>query len=92
MISSSVVPLTSFWGVVLAGLFNLPAIWHIHESTTLGQFFHFDPMPEGLVESCLAAADRVVFEANATRELFRHYEKRSNFTTVPQVDQCGCYR
>ena len=74
--------LTSFWGVVLAGLFNLPAIWHIHESTTLDQFFHFDPVPEGLVESCLAAADRVVFEANATRELFRHYEKRSNFTTV----------
>jgi len=74
--------LISFWGVVLAGLFNLPAIWHIHESTTLDQFFHFDPVPEGLVESCLAAADRVVFEANATRELFRHYEKRSNFTTV----------
>ena len=74
--------LTSFWGVVLAGLFNLPVIWHIHESTTLDQFFHFDPVLEGLVESCLAAADRVVFQANATRKLFTHYEKRGNFKTI----------
>jgi glycosyltransferase involved in cell wall biosynthesis/cellulose synthase/poly-beta-1,6-N-acetylglucosamine synthase-like glycosyltransferase len=74
--------LTSFWGVVLAGLFNLPAIWHIHESTTLDQFFHFDPVQEGLVESCLASADRIVFQADATRKLVTHYEKRGNFTTV----------
>jgi glycosyltransferase involved in cell wall biosynthesis len=74
--------LTSFWGVAMAGLFHLPVIWHIHESTTLDQFFYHDPVPKGLVESCLAAADRVVFEANATRQLFRHYERRSNFTTI----------
>ncbi|MFZ3375791.1 MAG: glycosyltransferase, partial [Chthoniobacterales bacterium] len=81
--------LTSFWGVVLAGLFNLPAIWHIHESATLDQFFHFDPVPEGLVESCLAAADRVVFQADATRKLFTHYEKRGNFKTISGAIDVG---
>jgi GT2 family glycosyltransferase len=75
--------LTSFWGVILAGHFNLPVIWHVHESTTLGQFFHFDSVPEGLVESCLAAADRVVFEASATRQLLSGYQKQLNFETIP---------
>ena len=81
--------LTSFWGVVLAGLFNLPAIWHIHESTTLDQFFHFDPVPEGLVESCLASADRIVFQADATRKLFTHYEKGGNFKTISGAIDVG---
>ncbi|PYK87562.1 MAG: hypothetical protein DMF47_02920 [Verrucomicrobia bacterium] len=81
--------LTSFWGVVLAGLFNLPAIWHIHESTTLDQFFHFDPVPEGLVESCLASADRIVFQADATRKLFTRYEKGGNFKTISGAIDVG---
>ena len=74
--------LTSFWGVALAELFDLPVIWHIHESTTLEQFFHFDPVPEGLVQGCLASADRVVFEANATRQVLSRYQKRDNFQTI----------
>lgn len=74
--------LTSFWGVTLAELFDLPVIWHIHESTTLEQFFHFDPVPEGLVQRCLASADRVVFEANATRQVLSRYQKRDNFETI----------
>jgi GT2 family glycosyltransferase len=74
--------LTSFWGAMLAGLFNRPVIWHVHESATLDQFFHLDPVPEGLAESCLASADRVVFEAGATRRLISRYQKRDNFTTI----------
>jgi glycosyltransferase involved in cell wall biosynthesis/cellulose synthase/poly-beta-1,6-N-acetylglucosamine synthase-like glycosyltransferase len=74
--------LTSFWGATLAELFDLPVIWHIHESTTLEQFFHFDPVPEGLVQRCLTSADRVVFEANATRQVLSRYQKRDNFETI----------
>ena len=74
--------LTSFWGVALAELFDLPVIWHIHESTTLEQFFHFDPIPEGLVQRCLASADRVVFEASATRQVLSRYQKKNNFETI----------
>jgi glycosyltransferase involved in cell wall biosynthesis/GT2 family glycosyltransferase len=74
--------LISFWGVILSGLFDVPVIWHIHESTALDRFFPFDSMPEGLVENCLALADRVVFEASATRRLFAPYKEQENFTTI----------
>jgi GT2 family glycosyltransferase len=75
--------LTSFWGVLLAKLFHLPVIWHVHESTTLDQFFHFDPVPEGLVQDCLTSADRVVFEADATRQLLSRHQTRDNFERIP---------
>ena len=74
--------LISFWGVALAGLCRVPVIWHIHESTAPDRFFHFDHIPEGLVESCLGSADRVVFEAKATRQIFESYERKNNFTTI----------
>jgi glycosyltransferase involved in cell wall biosynthesis/GT2 family glycosyltransferase len=75
--------LTSFWGVALAESFDLPVIWHIHESATLDQFFYSEPRPAGLVERCLKAADRVVFEASATRQVHSLYQKRDNFITIP---------
>jgi glycosyltransferase involved in cell wall biosynthesis/GT2 family glycosyltransferase len=75
--------LASVWGVVLGELFDLPVIWHVHESTTIDHFFHFEPLPAGLAENCFASADRVVFESGATRRLLSRYQKRDNFETIP---------
>jgi|GEM_PF-300374 len=75
--------LTSFWGVVLAKACGLPVIWHVHESTTIEQFFYFASVSERLVEGCFSDADRVVFEASATRRLLSRYQKRDNFESIP---------
>ena len=74
--------LLSFWGVTLAKLFDLPVIWNIHESNTLEHFLPSVPALAGVTEGCFASADRVVFEANATREVFNHYDSRENFITI----------
>jgi GT2 family glycosyltransferase/glycosyltransferase involved in cell wall biosynthesis len=75
--------LPSFWGVVLAKLFNLPVIWHVHESSTIEQFFQFDSGIYRLVADCFTWADRIVFESGATRRLLSRYETRDNFETIP---------
>jgi len=74
--------LLSFWGVTLAKLFDLPVIWNIHESNTLEHFLPSVPALAGVTEGCFASADRVVFEANATREVFNQYDSRENFITI----------
>ncbi len=75
--------LVSFWGVVLAEMFKLPVVWHVHESTTLKQFFPAETLSETLAENSFASADRVVFESSATRRLLSRYQKRDNFRTLP---------
>jgi len=74
--------LISIWGVSLAKLFDLPVIWNIHESNTLEQFLQSVPALAGVAEGCFASADRVVFEANATRKVFNQYDSRENFITI----------
>lgn len=73
--------LAGFWGVTLAKLFDLPVIWHIHESASLDQFFRFDPILEP-VQNCFGSADRVTFVADATRRLFAQHDSRDNFITI----------
>ena len=74
--------LISIWGVSLAKLFDRPVIWNIHESNTLEHFLPSVPALAGVAEDCFASADRVVFEANAAREVFNQYDSRENFITI----------
>ncbi|MEB3182506.1 MAG: glycosyltransferase, partial [Nostocaceae cyanobacterium] len=81
--------LLSFWGIELANLFNLPTIWHIHESQTvdmsLSSFFNAasEATMRQLLPDCLINASRVIFQAEATRRIFAQYETRGNFRTIP---------
>src|SRR5207247_10571930 len=72
----------SFLGVTLVELFYLPVICAIHESNTLEHFLPSVPALAGVTEDCFASADRVVFEANATRKVFNQYDSRENFITI----------
>jgi glycosyltransferase involved in cell wall biosynthesis/GT2 family glycosyltransferase len=81
--------LLSFWGIELARLFNLPSIWHIHESTGIEKSFNtfFVDTPEKIMEQllpqCFKNASRVVFQAEATRKLYHKYDFQGNFRTIP---------
>jgi D-inositol-3-phosphate glycosyltransferase len=81
--------LISFPGVDLADRLGVPAVWAIHESYPLRQYFwNIDPArpvsPAVLerAEAAFASAARVVFEADATRTLFRRYGDPGRFEVV----------
>ncbi|MGH9024588.1 MAG: glycosyltransferase family 4 protein, partial [Acidimicrobiia bacterium] len=81
--------LVSFPGVDLADRLGVPAIWAIHESYPLQQYFwNIDPArpvsPAVLerAEAAFASAARVVFEADATSALFRRHGDPGRFVTV----------
>jgi len=75
--------LHSFWAVAMARLLGLPVIWNIHESTALNQFFPFSATAIEQIEDCFGNADRIAFEATATRTMFNQYERHENFITIP---------
>jgi glycosyltransferase involved in cell wall biosynthesis len=63
--------LRSFWGVTIARLSGIPAVWAIHESVDWRRYLDFLPgtlRPVAL--ECLAVADRLVFACDATRRLY----------------------
>jgi GT2 family glycosyltransferase len=72
-----------FWAVSMAKLLGLPVIWNVHESTTVRKFFPFSASVIGLIEDCFGGADRVAFEATATRTMFDRHERQENFVTIP---------
>ena len=62
-----------FWGVDLAMRMGIPCVWSIHESAPISYQLNA-PMDDHLRSRFLAAlagADRLVFEADATMELYR---------------------
>ena len=68
----------AFWGVDVAERLGLPSIWTIHESVPVEHYprLVWPPLDEHLRDRFVAAlgtADRVVFEAEATRELYSDY-------------------
>ncbi|TAM45918.1 MAG: glycosyltransferase [Gammaproteobacteria bacterium] len=76
--------LTTFWGLEMARMFNVPSIWHIHESTRIEVYnVFFEKSVRPLLCSCFMNANRVVFQAEATRRLFHDIEARGNFCTIP---------
>jgi len=81
--------LLTCWGVKLAKLFCLPTIWHIHESTSIeesfSKFFGGSPkeIMRALLEESFSCASRVVFQADATRQIFHEFNSQDNFRTIP---------
>jgi D-inositol-3-phosphate glycosyltransferase len=68
----------AFWGVDVAARLGLPSIWTIHESVPVEHYPQmvwppFDEHVHGRFIAALASADRVVFEAEATHDLYRDY-------------------
>ncbi|KSW30066.1 hypothetical protein ATM99_04880 [Cellulomonas sp. B6] len=67
-----------FWGVDLAHRLGLPSIWSVHESFDPELFLrHYygetvDEWTRGVFYASFARASAVVFEADATRDIFRH--------------------
>ena len=80
-----------FPGVDLAGRLGLPAVWAIHESFTLSAFWHaaygsidaVHPRVRAHAEAALKSAAVVVFEAEATRDLFVRHGDSRRFVTIP---------
>ncbi|WP_460207705.1 glycosyltransferase [Scytonema sp. NUACC21] len=81
--------LVTFWGVELARLFDLPSIWHIHESQSvsmsINSFFGAasEEVMQKLLPDCLSNATRVVFQADATRRIFHQFDTLGHFRTIP---------
>ena len=63
--------LRSFWGVTVARLARVPAVWAIHESGDRRRYFeHLPSALRSLAIENLATADRLVFACDATRQLY----------------------
>ena len=77
--------LTTFWAITLAHQMNIPSIWHIHESVKFGKYSStfIDSTVGELIENAFQKANRIVFQANATRAMFGEFEPLKNFFTIP---------
>lgn len=77
--------LTTFWGVLLANQLNIPSIWHLHESVGVERFAatFADPSMGNMISSAFLKANRIVFQANATRALYGEFEAGGNICTIP---------
>lgn len=77
------------WGVEMARLSNRPSLWHLHESTSIDralfQFFSAssEVIMRSLLQESLVHANRVIFQANATRQIFNEFDTQDNFRTIP---------
>lgn len=77
--------LTSFWAINLAHQLGIPSIWHIHESVGADKYSNTfkDPAVGGLISNAFQTANRIVFQANATRKMYDEFEPVGNFLTIP---------
>ena len=80
----------AFVGVDAATRMGLPALWAIHESYALREFWYaaygtnvVDPDVAARVPAALASAAAVVFEADATRALYCEHGDPRRFVTCP---------
>ena len=81
----------SFTGVDLAARLGLPAVWAIHESFDVPGFWRaaygsadaVHPLVKERAARTLASAAAVVFEADATRNLYEHHGDAARFVTIP---------
>lgn len=82
--------MTAAFGADLARRLGVPAVWAIHESYPLDEFWVAAYGEDGLhpyVRACateaLAGTAAVVFEADATRNLYERHGNPRRFVTVP---------
>jgi D-inositol-3-phosphate glycosyltransferase len=82
--------LGSFAGADLAARLGVPCVWAVHESFTLPMFWHaayapgmLHPYPRAQAEEALRSAAAVVFEAEATRQLFLSEAAPERLVTLP---------
>ena len=77
--------LVSFWAVHLARLVGKPAVLYVHESAPIPRLFAplVHPALFPVVEEALALAQRVVFTADASRQIFAPLDRRKTFRVLP---------
>ena len=76
--------LRSFFAVLAAHRAGIPSVWNVRESEDPDHYF--DYLPDRLREmaySCFSLADKVVFVAEATRQIWKGYEVGNRFSVVP---------
>lgn len=78
------------FGADLATRVGIPTVWAVHESYSLEGFFiaaygedRLDPYMRERTVAALAATSTVVFEANATRQLYARHGDPRRFVTIP---------
>ena len=75
---------TTFPGVQVAKQLGIPALWAIHESFPPALIWEdLDPQVRRGAEEALGDAAVLVFEADATRELFEPYAPEGRLLTIP---------
>jgi glycosyltransferase involved in cell wall biosynthesis/GT2 family glycosyltransferase len=81
--------LTTAWGIELAKLFNVPSIWHIHESVSPEKsltvcFGEADRLSmREVLNDCFVNATRIVFQSQTTANIFQYLNTQDNFRTLP---------
>jgi len=77
--------MVTFWAVHAAKQVNIPALLYVHESSAIRRFFepilHEALFP--VVEEAFEIAQRVVFTANSTRQVFDYLNRHGNFALLP---------
>lgn len=84
--------MVSFWAVHLAQRTGKPAVLYVHESAPVARFFapllHASLIP--VIEEAFARAQRVVFTADASRQIFSSLDRHNNFRVLPSwLDVAG---
>ncbi len=74
----------TFWGVHLAAQLDKSSALYVHESNTVKRFFAplLPPSMHDTVEEVFRLATRVVFTAQATRDIFEELNANDNFRTL----------
>jgi glycosyltransferase involved in cell wall biosynthesis len=75
--------LQSFYAIAAAHQIGLPSVWNPRESEPWQTYF--DYLPDGVIQKaydCFSLPYRVVFVADATRDVYSALDTRHNFTVV----------
>ena len=77
--------MVSFWAVHLARAARKPSLLYVHESSSIRRFFGpiVPPALFSVIEEAFRSASRVVFTAEATRQVFDYLDDRKNFRLLP---------
>lgn len=77
--------MVSFWAVHLASAARKPSLLYVHESSSIRRFFGpiVPPALFPVIEEAFRSASRVVFTAEATRQVFDYLDDRKNFRLLP---------
>jgi glycosyltransferase involved in cell wall biosynthesis len=72
-----------FYAIAAAEAAGLPSVWNVHESEPVqAQFAHLGPEVAARARECFRHPYRVVFVAEATRQVYQHLASEHNFVVV----------